>query len=323
MAVIYNGESFLSWEHVWVHYPHIAPAGWIPTVDLAGSPLAGFGPVNGVAAVAEVTGGADFSVAPGDQDAVAAAILAASAQAGHLLSSAEISNVMAAMDGVDLRDIGTQANLFLENVNLDSGEDFDPSGGGGAQLIGGSIMVSRAVTMLPVAVRSTFLSWLAGWGIGARIAWSSLPAWLRTALTAVGVPSGTWVVVDSILGGGNGNGGGFPAIPGHADIEGAHLGAHVVGSWVSNGVTFYRLDNGKLAVQKKNGVWKIWRPKKPVVLYANGTKDLRTLIKADAIVTKQVKKLKRMIDRRAPSPRKPKQPTVIAVSTPALPIHHQ
>ena len=74
----------------------------------------------------------------------------------------------------------------------------------------------------------------------------------------------------------------------------------VVGSWVANGVTFYRLADGKLAVQNKKGRWKVWKPKKPIVLYADGASNLKTMLRADRALNKQAKKIAAMLNRRAP-----------------------
>ena len=95
----------------------------------------------------------------------------------------------------------------------------------------------------------------------------------------------------------------------------------VVGSWTANGVTFYRLADGRLAVQNKRGRWKVWRPKKPIVLYASGAKDLNTMLRADRALNTQAKKIAAVLNRRA----KPRQraikaaaPTVIAIDGRAI-----
>jgi len=90
--------------------------------------------------------------------------------------------------------------------------------------------------------------------------------------------------------------------------------AHVVGSWVANGVTFYRLADGKLAVQNKRGRWKVWKPKKPIVLYADGASSLKMMLRADRALNKQAKKIAAMLNRRAPRPKSRKKddnPTII------------
>jgi len=161
-------------------------------------------------------------------------------------------------------------------------------------------------------------------GRGARITqlhWNRLPSWAQGALSAGGVVVGMTLGPELLSGLGAGDPGEDPAPLGvtegprvaaiggplaHQDphlIDG-HLGAHVVGSWVANGVVFYRLSDGKLAVQNKQGRWKVWKPKKPIVLFADGAGDLRTLLRADAVLTRQAKKIRKMLDARAPRARR-------------------
>lgn len=149
---------------------------------------------------------------------------------------------------------------------------------------------------------------------GAVAAWGSLPDWMKAAIGAAGITTGI-----NILFNGDEEVGGELALMGdHSPhlIDG-HLGAHIVGSWIANGITFYRLSDGKLAVQNKKGRWKVWRPKRPVVLMPGGASSLKTLLKADSIVTKQARQLDKMLRRRVPRAKK-------QAASPALPAHgHQ
>lgn len=99
--------------------------------------------------------------------------------------------------------------------------------------------------------------------------------------------------------------------------------AQVVRSWTANGVPMVKLANGQMgAFSKKRGSWKYWRPKKPIVLYSGGSSDLRTLLRADNAAEKQLRRLKKAIDRRFPprrtSRRRPasEAPTVIMETGP-------
>lgn len=74
--------------------------------------------------------------------------------------------------------------------------------------------------------------------------------------------------------------------------------------WIANGVQFYYVSDGRLAVQNKRGRWKFWRPKKPIVLFATGAKDIRTMVRADKALNKQSKAIAGMLNRRAPRPRR-------------------
>ena len=168
-----------------------------------------------------------------------------------------------------------------------------------------------------------------GGGRLTRAIWNNLPPLLRTALTQVGIGVGVMIAFS----------GDIPFVPklfdrngdfdpgqegggiisgGTVDIEIApspFQGVQIVGTpWVANGVTFYRLSDGKLAVKNKKGRWKVWRPKKPIVLYADGASNLKTMLRADKALNKQAKKIAAMLNRRAPKRRTSKkddQPTII------------
>ena len=157
---------------------------------------------------------------------------------------------------------------------------------------------------------NTIWTFLRGLGVamGSRISSVNLPGWVKTALGFLGFKEGMDIVL-SVTEGQFPDlipGDGFPSLPGfggdapHIEIPGAT--AHVVGSWSANGVTFYRLADGRLAVQNKKGRWRVWRPKKPIVIMPTGMANLRDLIRADAVVDKQVKALSKMINRRKPKP---------------------
>ena len=162
-------------------------------------------------------------------------------------------------------------------------------------------------------------------------AWGQLPGWARAALAGAGFGigfdialSGDIPLITLPFQGGDGGelqladepfGPVLPPAQQHIDIPGVHLGAHVIGSWVANGVTFYRLSDGKLAVQNLKGRWKVWRPKKPIVLYSTGAVDLKTLLRADAVLNRQAKRIARLLNRRAPrSPRKSPEPKTVIIA---------
>lgn len=94
-----------------------------------------------------------------------------------------------------------------------------------------------------------------------------------------------------------------PSVGGGASGQAMHP-APVVKEWTANGTPFVRLQNGIMGARKKTGVWRYWRPKKPIVMYRGGSSDLRTLLRADAAVDRQLKKLAKAIKRREPTPRR-------------------
>jgi len=209
-------------------------------------------------------------------------------------------------DGADLR----FPNLFYdEHGNLvttdgaQNGHDADAGVQmGGVALVGGVLALRLALAFLRRLMGSVTRV--------TRAHWDALPGPMKTALAAIGIGIGVDLALD------------VPGIPGDSMIlsglgsEGdplahqtphmvdGHLGAHIIGSWSANGVTFYRLSNGKLAVQNKHGRWKTWKPKKPIVLMPGGANNLRTLLKADRILNAQAKKIASMLNRRAPRTRK-------------------
>jgi len=182
-----------------------------------------------------------------------------------------------------------------------------------------------AGTAMVIAGRALKLILGGGGGRLTAAIWNSLPSFVQTVLIQVGIGIGALIAFSGdipfiTLPGQGGDfdpsqeGGAIiptgPAIDiqigAHPDIPGTHLGAHVIGKWNTNpknpalGVTFYRLSNGWLAVKKKNGSWKTWKPKKPIVLYANGASNLKTMLRADKALNKQAKAIAGMLNRRAP-----------------------
>jgi len=179
---------------------------------------------------------------------------------------------------------------------------------------------------ISVAGRSLRLVMGGGGGRLTLAIWNSLPSLVRTALTQVGIGVGALIAFNGdipfITLPGQGGSVPTPFVP-PVDIQIGGLpspmvGVQVVGSWNTNpknpaeGVTFYRLSDGKLAVQNKKGRWKVWKPKRPIVLYAGGASNLKTMLKADKALTKQAKQIAGMLNRRAPRPKKtPKGPIII------------
>ena len=184
-------------------------------------------------------------------------------------------------------------------------EGLEGSNGVGEAAVGGAIVLSRLLPLVPVLMRGQVVSWARSIGIGQRMGWAALPGWLKTVLSAAGF-TGVALIVDGIT-----DIEALPNLPGFGGGgAGDHVmhGAAVVGSWMANDVTFYRLADGKLAVQNKKGRWKVWKPKRPIVLYAGGAINLKTMLKADKVLNKQAKQIAGMLNRRAPRTRRPSKP---------------
>lgn len=86
----------------------------------------------------------------------------------------------------------------------------------------------------------------------------------------------------------------------------------VVKTWQANGRTFYKFEDGYQAVQKNDGSWKVWKPKKPVVYVPGGAMSRRTARKMAQIYANERKKAKKDFDlvERAPRQRTRRLPTI-------------
>jgi len=205
--------------------------------------------------------------------------------------------------GDDLRDF----NLISAQPDISGTEFGNGKPPTGAPMLPAVVGVSSLAVRLAPGLRPSLMAWASSLAIGGRVAFGNLPWWLRSGLTAVGL-GGVTIAIDEVL-----EAGGLPSLPGdfigpkEPDIQvrgsSPMQQVQVVGSWVANGVTFYRLADGKLAVQNKKGRWKVWRPKKPIVLYADGASNLKTMLRADKALNKQAKKIAAMLNRRAPKRR--------------------
>lgn len=128
---------------------------------------------------------------------------------------------------------------------------------------------------------------------------------IRRALTAGGVLTALEIFIPDLVN--------PTAIVGGGGDQ-THPG-QVVKSWTANGTPFVRLADGKMGARKKDGVWKYWRPKKPIVLFAGGSSNLNTLLKADRAADKQLKRLEKAIRRRNPVRRQRRSPGTAMVPT--------
>lgn len=70
----------------------------------------------------------------------------------------------------------------------------------------------------------------------------------------------------------------------------------VVYSWSTGTATMYRLSDGRIACQKKNGVWKFWRPAHHIVISRNPR--VGTLLRADKKLHRLTTGLKKAVNRK-------------------------
>lgn len=218
-------------------------------------------------------------------------------------------------------------------VDPDSGVGIDYSPAFG--LLGVGVALSSVWYLIPDAQKRAVLTVLAGLGAvrGAPFAKSALLAGLRTAgpvgiaaaaLVATLITTDTFTpdidipFVPSIpLPGGNGAAAVIGAV-GAIDFAVAQHGP-VVKSWVANGTPFYLFMDGWQAAQKRNGTWKFWKPKKPVVYVPGGPmskKNARRLASIYNAEKKRAKKEFNLVDSRQGQGARAAKPTVIVETGP-------
>lgn len=199
------------------------------------------------------------------------------------------------------------AALVIAADGVEGGATFAqaiPPGAIGTFVLTGAV----ALRALGAPMVRRIVAWMASMGIrrGARFPFARLPNWMRTALLVFGVSAGYDVVFDlEDVGEGV-----LPALPdgGFPAIGAQGPGVTIIGVWVANGRRFYRLSDGRLATQKNDGRWTIWRPKRPIVLMPTGAADLDVLLRADRVVDRQTARLAKMMRRRGYEVRKKTAP---------------
>lgn len=140
----------------------------------------------------------------------------------------------------------------------------------------------------------------------------SLAPWIVQGLAVVGIAEGAdWLLDDESL-------------PPEAKNQGIAnvgvgsempMGSQVVKEWTANGTAFVRLADGRMgAFSTRKGTWKLWRPEKPVVLTSKS--NVRDYLRADARIRTFSKRVKKMLNRTNPTPRRAKGKTVIVESGP-------
>jgi len=206
-------------------------------------------------------------------------------------------------------------------------------------LLGVGVALSSIWYLIPDAQKRIVLTVLAGLGAvrGAPFAKSALLAGLR-AKGPIGIAAavllGTLITGDTFtpdidipfipsfplpgLFGGNGT----EPMPGAGgDAVGFAIAQHgpVVRSWVANGTPFYLFMDGWQAAQKRNGTWKFWKPKKPVVYVPGGPMSKRNARRLASIYNMEKKRAKKefnLVDSRQGQGARVSKPTVIVETGP-------
>jgi len=204
-------------------------------------------------------------------------------------------------------------------------------------LLGVGVALSSIWYLIPDAQKRIVLTVLAGLGAvrGAPFAKSALLAGLR-AKGPIGIAAavllGTLIAGDTFTpdldipfipsfplpGLFDGNGTAAPAGGDQVDFAIAQHGP-VVKSWVANGTPFYLFMDGWQAAQKRNGTWKFWKPKKPIVYVPGGPMSKRNARRLASIYNMEKKRAKKefnLVDSRQGQGARVSKPTVIVETGP-------
>jgi hypothetical protein len=235
----------------------------------------------------------------------------------HTLVEPQLREVTLQSSNVDVDSFYGDVNQDLEVGPMIGGQLLSGEIGGG--LLGAGEEIASYETLgLPVLAGATVLALVKQaavlWGIRGVALWNRIPASWKTALATIGILASTIDIDWPFVGDGSitdfgGKGGNSKLERASGNLDGNF--DTIVAKWEANGVWFYKLLDGRMAVQRLDGTWKFWRPKKPIVLYSDGASDLKTLLRADKALDRQSKKLRKMLDRRAPRPRRSRQQPAI------------
>lgn len=152
-----------------------------------------------------------------------------------------------------------------------------------------------------------------GWSVSMNQAPSAISTVINRISIALTGAAAADLLIPNSFGPILGLGGGDLLSPAPLTSETQAHPAQVVKQWTANGVQMVRLSDGRMgAFSKKRGAWKYWRPKKPIVLYSGGSSDLNTLLKADRAAERQLRKLKKVMDRRFPRRQRTARPSASA-----------
>lgn len=215
------------------------------------------------------------------------------------------------------------------------GGEFPPGGS-----IGGPGGAAAGGAGIAIAGRALRLIMGGGGGRLTAAIWNTLPSVVRSALIQVGIGVGALIAFNgdipfiTLPGQGPGTArseGALPMVPqfndGQIDVQVGRYydGRIITNTWVANGIQFWATGSGNDRmhhVLKMDGSIKSWKPPRPVVLMPGGAKNIRDLLRADAIVDKQLKKVGAALRRRQPRQRKPKGPAQVVIVDPQHAVLH-
>lgn len=177
------------------------------------------------------------------------------------------------------------------------------------QVIAAAVGIAALLARFGMVIVRPLIIMLRGAGIpiGQRVGWSTIPIVGRQILLSLGIIEGTDLIFDTdgqgddagviplpFFGGGSKKGQTPPA-PEGSDAMTMLVRALYAGGWYAHDVAFFRLTDGRLAVRNNKGVWKIWRPKKPIVIMPTGQSNMRDILRAERVLDRQADKMAKML----------------------------
>lgn len=179
-----------------------------------------------------------------------------------------------------------------------------------ARMLGAFRSIPEFWTAFLAFVRARAVPTTGGW----RVSMNQAPSAISTVINRISIAltgaAAADLLIPNSFGPILGLGGGDLLSPAPITSETQAHPASVVKQWTANGVQMVRLSDGRMgAFSKKRNAWKYWRPKRPIVLYSGGSSNLNTLLKADRAAERQLRKLKKVMDRRFPRRQRTSRPS--------------
>lgn len=213
--------------------------------------------------------------------------------------------------------------------------DFSPSPRAVPALGFGAITLALPFLRGLPAMSGQAVQWFQRMGTRSPIPWSSLPPWLQGGLKLAGITEffdviTPWVdlaspsdIVDIFR---NGNGQGAVMIeqfqpnargnlkktaipPNSAFLD----GSMVTAVWFANFILNAKLSDGRMAVRAEDGVWKFWRPRKPIVIFPGRVPNNTTLLRASKVIRKQMSAIEKEARKWKPSQRRESKPKEVII----------
>lgn len=152
------------------------------------------------------------------------------------------------------------------------------------------------VDSLPEPLRTAVVAFM-GPLQAVRVLWEALPDWLQKGLIILGIIAVVIVLIRTgILGAAAGAAAGMAGRAVAGGVVASALHGSPVKTWLNGSMA--KFANGTLGARKKDGSWTYWRPKRPIVLMPGKRMSLGQLLRADAYLDRETRRLAKLLRRR-------------------------